>query len=77
MLENFKSEVESIGVNFAQMINKDIETASQKTDRQYDDSMKMILEEIRLLNHVADTLERIDRMSAFPFLYSGAATPCN
>lgn len=61
MLEGFQKKVETIAENYADLVEKVIKEAAAA---EVLDSEKMneINEGIRLLNHIANTLERIDRV---------------
>lgn len=62
MHEKLKAKVESIAENYADLVDKRIKTA-QRAEVIRGDVMAEINDGIRMLNHVAATLERIDRLS--------------
>lgn len=63
MLEGFKSKIETIAEEYADVVEKRIQTAIYESEIN-STAMLEINEGIRMLNHVAATLERIDRLNS-------------
>lgn len=61
MLEAFQKKVETIAEEYADLVSKNIQTV-QGEETFTNEKLSDINEGIRMLNHVACTLERIDRI---------------
>lgn len=65
MLEIFRRKVYCIAERYADMVEVMlIQTGSISVDESVNDQLQSINEGIRLLNHIASTMERIDRLQA-------------
>lgn len=66
MLEGFQKKMETIAENYADLINKSIvDLATEEFDyseKTQNEMFTYINDGIRLLNHIANTLERINRV---------------
>lgn len=61
MLEGFQSKVEQVAESYADLVLKTIKSAENEPFAEF---MAQANEGIRMLNHVACTLERISRIQA-------------
>lgn len=61
MLEAFQKKVENIAEDYADLVSRNIQNA-QATEILTAETLNEVNEGIRMLNHVAATLERINRI---------------
>ena len=60
-LDVFKKKVESISEKYADMVEQSLDAKIKAGKTSYED-LREINEGIRLLNYIANTMERIDRL---------------
>lgn len=62
MTNTFKERVDAIALKYADIVEKQVDAAIQQEDPLSRETVHDVNEGIRMLNHVASTMERIYRL---------------